>query len=678
MGKETPARDATPPRTYKDTILHRITSTEVSHPRNLRDTREGTNEMIETIGINLLFEDPKRPDSVFEDGTGKEDPLPMDGRDALDLEKKKTLNSPWVKMERHHMLPWAGTLREFWNSTVLEYYRTPDVKLDKEVAGGLEGIKYVIDKYPTKRIGNKNGLKTFVDLLKDGGIYHDPNSNNSGYNDVKEELRGIICWLPANLIIGPDKQDKSDKTKAFRVDDPYEYFEKYLIESMTNSANKKSILAMRDAWRLYSPPPADSSTWKETESNRNYLREFWKGYEILCRGETFYPQMITNAAWSRIEPKESYIPGDPYDRLETMPKPPKAGWPSNNFLYPLRQAASRPKFTRQLPSESATPNRSKHVQLDDGDCITIGGQSICLDLTFTTDDGTQGLIGRAGNISVGALLQYLTQQWPGKNLQIPDYLSSLTAIGLRVDHIYGPAVETYWRFSAALQTSFAGSLVDISLEIENLDDEFSLSAYLGIWNQESDSDPVYFDGSFTKSSDGWRISASLNSPENPLKLTDIASAFGIDMAAVPDDLKQLLPELSEASFVYQSGAKNVMAVTFRTSHFQGAIVKLDSGVWAVEGGVTLDFALSDLPLVGGGVPPKYDAVLSGVGLLWVSSGLTKDQVVQINTELLSIDDSLPRFPYPPEGDSFSGSAIYLTASIKDNDVSDSLALPLQR
>lgn len=620
----------------------------------------------------LRLPDSKKVDCPFTDSTV---PPITKSRDPEDFKKEKAA-PPNVNMMRHHQYP-DSNLRACWNRTIDVCYQNNDIQPGDNLKESLQAmIDFVEQHYGLwdRGLSNKDEVIKVLTQMQKKEVYHDPGAERK--SELIESLWQIVTWPPANIIIGPKAYAKGDTQKVGRTDDPSDGNEEGLVKKLDNETAMSAIEGIYNSGKALLEGVADLTK----------VENYYKDLKVLLaegvKNPTF--QDVKNSDWIKdVEPGYLYVPDAEAAKIKPDGGPPgDKKWYKNLTVYPLfrvqgTEARWKPKKPQSFRGEQSVPSGDRNLSEADTDSITIDGQEISLYVTYTADDGSAAVYreGSADNIHMGPLLAYIGEQWAG--LAVPDFLGGLDLRRLTVQTVSAPGILDWWRFSLAVETTLNSVPVEMIFSVDHeADYGYSFEAFLIFWNGD---EPTYFRGDYSKSGPVWEIDASMNMG-TPVPLTQLAKSLGIPIGGIPDGLDSLVPEISEAAFLYRSGTDGIIAVTAQTEWLEAVLARVTSANatgWAVLGGARIQAALSQLPLVGGGVSDNEDIVVDAIGLAWASSGLTKNQITDINREIFRISPTLPQFPDPPNGTEFSGSLPLLIAALRlPGSQPRTLALPI--
>lgn len=592
----------------------------------------------------------------------KDDSVPpiSASRDPDNLGEAKT-GLDTVDMMRHHQYPDSG-LRFCWNRTVDVCYTSdetimPDVNLQATLQAMIDFVNTHSDRWDTG-LDNKAEIVALLTKLKNKEVYHDEGATEDRV--LLNTLWEIVTWPPANIIVGPKAYANKNTGKLGRIDDPSDANEAALVEKLDNETVREAIR------NIYNAGPAliqEASTVREVEEYYRHLAVVFQAGVVNAKF-----QDVKTGDWIRVvDPGLFFVPDEVAVTIPDGVNPGKKKWFQNSTKYKLFRVAgtaSRFEPRKTVWEVQSAPSGNRDPAQADTDSITVDGQEISLYVTDTADDGSAAVYreGGADNIHMGPLLAYIGEQWSG--LAVPDFLGSLNLQRLTVQTVSAPGILDWWRFSLAVETTLNSVPVEMVFSVDHdADYGYSFEAFLIFWNGD---EPTYFRGDYSNSGQVWEIDASMNTG-TPVSLTQLAKSLGIPVGDIPDGLDSLVPEISEAAFLYRSGTDGIIAVTAQTEWLEAVLARITSASvtgWVAMGGVRIQAALSQLPLVGGGVSDSEDLVVDTIGLAWASSGLTKNQITEVNREVFRISPTLPQFPDPPNGTEFSGSLPLVIAALR--------------
>ncbi|MWA07771.1 hypothetical protein [Streptomyces sp. BA2] len=625
-------------------------------------------------GMFLRLPDSKKVECPFIDDSN---PLISKSRNPGNLNEVQ-VTPPNVNMMRHHQYP-DSNLRACWNRTIEVCYQDNEIQPGDNLKESLQAMIDFVEKHSDRWAkGLTDGAKVIEVLtkMKNKEVYHDGNAARD--SDLIEALWEIVTWPPANIIVGPKAYAKGDASKVGRTDDPSDGNEEGLVNKLDNDEAKRAIRGIYNSGKALL-----QGTFERTGLDK--VEDYYRDLKVLLAEGVKNPkfQDVKNSDWIMVvKPGELYVPDAEAAKIKSGGDPPsdKKWFKNETPCLLFRVEGTRSRWDPKLPSflgAQSVPSRDRNPAEADADSITIDGQEVSLYITYTADDGSAAVYreGSADNIHMGALLAYIGEQWSG--LAVPDFLGSLNLQRLTVQTVNAPGILDWWRFSLAVETTLNSVPVEMVFSVDHeADYGYSFEAFLIFWNGD---EPTYFRGDYSTSGGVWEIDASMNTG-TPVSLTQLAKSLGIPVGDIPDGLDSLVPEISEASFLYRSGTDGIISVTAQTKWLEAVLARITSANvagWVAMGGVRIQAALSQLPLVGGGVSDSEDLVVDTIGLAWASSGLTANQITEVNREIFRISPTLPQFPDPPNGTEFSGSLPLVIAALRlPGPQPRTLALPL--
>ncbi|MFD7736711.1 DUF6603 domain-containing protein [Streptomyces sp. MJM8645] len=499
-----------------------------------------------------------------------------------------------IKLARHHVIPFE-TLIKSWNAAIENAY---NVKGSSLRAGLEEFADTVVRKFETLDYTDQEKLnfpriKEFVETFKDPDSSYDPDGITL---DGLDDIHNILTWLPGNLFVGPDNQN--------RTDDPGPKVESGSARIIGQEALTKRTAAFASLDRFSKKPKGGGME-----------KDGVQGFKGLI--EAFTP----NRVWP--------LKG--------------ADWEPDGAKYRIRPVGS-------LSGTAAEPlTCAPALGMPQGvDFVIIGGTRLDLD-TWSDESGYLFRGATAENVRMADLFDWLGENW-GVAGEIPEGLRSFDLQYLTIEVLTSPGGPEEWEFTAATEARLGDTVMDLlvcfrhSTPAAGGASTFSLSADAGFTAAvEGAETRLWFSGAIAKTGSGaWELSASLESDGQALTLAHLAAAVGID---VPADLDPFVPSLGSASFAYRlpvgtaaAGSLVVSAVVGRVGVVVASVPEgtgpAVARLVAVRG--VVGARASDLPLVGESIPADRDVVVTGVQFCYADRAWPLAQVRALNAAVAGL------------------------------------------
>lgn len=485
------------------------------------------------------------------------------------------------------MIPFE-TLVKAWNAAIENGYNVKGSAL----RGGLEEFAdTVVGKLETLDYTDQEKLN-FPRIREFVATFKDPDSSygSDGITlDGLDDIHSILTWIPGNLFVGPDNQN--------RTDDPGPKAESGSARIIGQETLTKRTEAFARLDRFSKKP---------------------KGAGMERDGVAGIKGLI-----------EAFTP----DRVWPLKA---ADWAKDGAKYYVRPAGALSVAVAEPPASAPALGMPQGV-----DFVVIGG--IRLDLDTWSDESGYVLRGvTAETVRMADLLDWFGENW-GVAGGIPEGLRSFDLQYLTIEVLTIPGGPEEWEFTAATEVRLGDTVMDLLVCFRHSTpagggaSTFSLSADAGFTAAVEGTDTrLWFSGAIAKTGSGaWELSASLESNGQDLTLAQLAAAVGID---VPADLEPFVPSLSSASFAYRlpvgtaAGSLVVSAVVGRVGVVVASVPEGTGSavarLVAVRGAVGA--RASDLPLVGESIPADRDVVVTGVQFCYADRAWPVGQVRALN------------------------------------------------
>ncbi|MFE6050038.1 DUF6603 domain-containing protein [Kitasatospora sp. NPDC056446] len=496
---------------------------------------------------------------------------PLVNRNPDDLDQPQPAGG--IKLARHHVIPFE-TLVKSWNAAVENgYNKSPGLR-----AALVKFVDTVVDKLETLDYTDQEKLnfpriREFAETFRDpGSEFGDDGITPEGLDDI----HSILTWLPGNLFVGPDNQN--------RTDDPGPK-----VESGSARIIGQETLAKRTA------AFGSLDKFSKKPKGGGMEEDGVQGFKGLV--EAFTPNRLwplKNADWEKVGAK-----------------------------YRVRPVGVLAGTAAEPSAPAPEPGLPQEV-----DFVVIGG--IRLDLDIWSDESGYRFRGvTAENIRMADLLDWFGENW-GVAGEIPEGLRSFDLQYLTIEVLTIPGGSEEWEFTAATEVRLGGTVMDLLVGFRRSTpagggaSTFSLSADAGFTAAVEGAEArLWFSGAIARTGSGvWELAASLESEGQALTLGHLAAAFGID---VPADLEPFVPSFGSVSFVYRlpvgTAAPGSLVVSAVVGRVGVVVASVPDGTGpgvarlvAVRGAVGA--RASDLPLVGESIPADLDVVVTGVNFCY--------------------------------------------------------------
>ncbi|MWA07710.1 hypothetical protein [Streptomyces sp. BA2] len=625
------------------------------------------------INLELPARDPKggkksyRPRAFADSWTGA----------VIEKDGVTTRAFDGTKDTRHHVIPYEN-LKMLWNAgvnTLTLASSTP--------TGGLKGyLESVLDNLSSiSSVGwitsaeESDARKMAEDILS--GSYYQDSTLAPVSTTALDLLQRVHTWAAGNLFIGPTADGGA---VGSRYDDPSTAAVKRVAGGATPvkwEASSQDILGevrydLADhAQRALQKIVASGSLAPDLRQAFNkYTDLFDQGGVVPTdtipeAGGSYQPSAWRALPWNNTKTPATSTGGKDAQWVELR----HTGDTYNGFPPVLKKVPYYAIRNSALPDPTAImlPPVMRPVigHADLPDSITFDdGVTVDLVEVFNDDAGAVNLMADASNVDMGSLLRYLTSALGIDSGEIPDFIEHLTLSNLHIDILQtrvAPSweMQTVWdiQISTLLNAFGAGVNLRVAFRKELPGGDFSVSASAGLATADDNEGTVlWFDGALEEVDGAWGLSAVMDATESPVSLIDFAKVFGIEIDPPSESgFQALIPSLSEASFLYRAGDAGILLSVVQLETLEAVIARVPASpndLWAVQCAASVPGAsLSQLPLVGGGVSLEADLAIEYVGLAWVSAGMTRSQIRQINQSILENSQGghpLPLFPDPPD------------------------------